>query len=74
MSALAPDRRRTDLDLLSWPDWPAAGGTETGGIASRVMTQPVAETVDERNARFERDAMQYIDQLYSAALRMTRNP
>jgi RNA polymerase sigma-70 factor (ECF subfamily) len=38
------------------------------------MTQPVAETVDERNARFERDAMQYIDQLYSAALRMTRNP
>src|SRR5438045_4463244 len=74
MSALAPERRRTDLDLLSWPDWPAAGGTETGGIASRAMTQPVAETVDERNARFERDAMQYIDQLYSAALRMTRNP
>ena len=74
MSALAPERRRTDLDLLSWPDWPAAGSTETGGIASRAMTQPVAETVDERNARFERDAMQYIDQLYSAALRMTRNP
>ena len=38
------------------------------------MTSPVAETVDERNARFERDAMQYIDQLYSAGLRMTRNP
>ena len=74
MSALAPDRRRTDLDLLSWPDWPAGGSTETSGIASRAMTQPVAETVDERNARFERDAMQYIDQLYSAALRMTRNP
>jgi len=33
-----------------------------------------AETPDERNSRFERDAMQYIDQLYSAALRMTRNP
>jgi RNA polymerase sigma-70 factor (ECF subfamily) len=28
----------------------------------------------ERSARFERDAMQYIDQLYSAAMRMTRNP
>src|SRR6185503_2680853 len=27
-----------------------------------------------RNARFERDALQYLDQLYSAALRMTRNP
>jgi len=32
------------------------------------------ETVDERTARFERDAMVYIDQLYSAAMRMTRNP
>jgi len=32
------------------------------------------ESVDERNARFERDALQYLDQLYSAALRMTRNP
>ena len=38
------------------------------------MTQPLAETVEERNARFERDAMQYLDQLYSAGLRMTRNP
>ena len=34
----------------------------------------VGETADERNARFERDALQYLDQLYSAALRMTRNP
>ena len=34
----------------------------------------VAETEDERTARFERDALQYLDQLYSAALRMTRNP
>ena len=32
------------------------------------------ETAEERNARFERDALQYLDQLYSAALRMTRNP
>ena len=32
------------------------------------------ETPDERAARFERDAMQYLDQLYSAAMRMTRNP
>jgi RNA polymerase sigma-70 factor (ECF subfamily) len=33
-----------------------------------------SETVEERSARFERDALQYLDQLYSAALRMTRNP
>ena len=32
------------------------------------------ESVEERTARFERDAMQYLDQLYSAAMRMTRNP
>ncbi len=32
------------------------------------------ESAEERAARFERDAMPMIDQLYSAALRMTRNP
>ena len=32
------------------------------------------ETELDRSARFERDAMQYLDQLYSAAMRMTRNP
>src|SRR5207302_6926870 len=34
----------------------------------------VAETRAERDARFERDALPYLDQLYPAALRMTRNP
>ncbi|MFC0544206.1 sigma-70 family RNA polymerase sigma factor [Kutzneria chonburiensis] len=32
------------------------------------------ETAEQRAARFERDAMPLLDQLYSAALRMTRNP
>jgi RNA polymerase sigma-70 factor (ECF subfamily) len=32
------------------------------------------ETEDERRDRFERDALQYVDQLYSAALRMARHP
>ncbi|WP_141921758.1 sigma-70 family RNA polymerase sigma factor [Haloactinospora alba] len=32
------------------------------------------ETLDEQGARFERDVLPYLDQLYSAALRMTRNP
>jgi len=32
------------------------------------------ETLEQRSARFERDAMPFLDQLYSAALRMTRNP
>ena len=33
-----------------------------------------AETAEERRARFERDALPLLDQLYSAALRMARNP
>ncbi|WP_243659067.1 sigma-70 family RNA polymerase sigma factor [Tamaricihabitans halophyticus] len=38
-------------------------------------TRPdVAETAAERTERFERDAMPLLDQLYSAAMRMTRNP
>jgi RNA polymerase sigma-70 factor (ECF subfamily) len=32
------------------------------------------ETTEERSARFERDALEFLDQMYSAALRMTRNP
>ncbi|HKN99896.1 MAG TPA: sigma-70 family RNA polymerase sigma factor [Pseudonocardiaceae bacterium] len=35
---------------------------------------PRKENQEELAARFERDAMPLIDQLYSAALRMTRNP
>jgi RNA polymerase sigma-70 factor (ECF subfamily) len=38
------------------------------------VDQTAEESVEERTARFERDAMQYLDQLYSAAMRMTRNP
>jgi RNA polymerase sigma-70 factor (ECF subfamily) len=34
----------------------------------------VEESVEARTARFERDALPFLDQLYSAALRMTRNP
>ncbi|MGA8246645.1 MAG: sigma-70 family RNA polymerase sigma factor [Nocardioides sp.] len=32
------------------------------------------ETEAERAARFERDALPFLDQLYGAAMRMTRNP
>jgi len=45
----------------------------------RAMSEPTdaptpAETEEERTLRFERDALPYLDQLYSAAMRMTRNP
>ncbi len=44
-----------------------AGQPEGGGSTG-------AETTAERSARFERDALEFLDQMYSAALRMTRNP
>ena len=63
---------------------PAQVGGASGPLPSLLMTQdnehdvvdadaPV-ETDEERTARFERDALPYLDQLYAGALRMTRNP
>jgi RNA polymerase sigma-70 factor, ECF subfamily len=64
---------------------PAAERVEPGtpGLGWDAMTEtlPPDEPVDletesdaERSARFERDALPFLDQLYSAAMRMTRNP
>jgi RNA polymerase sigma-70 factor (ECF subfamily) len=53
------------------------GGDGGVPVRSRVMTEnraPAEETVEERTARFEADALPFVDQLYPAALRMTRNP
>lgn len=54
-------------------------GTEHGqaeqpeGQGTSTESTP-AESTAERSARFERDALEFLDQMYSAALRMTRNP
>ena len=57
---------------------PAGPGVPSGVMdESQVDDAAVAvstETDEERNARFERDALPYLDQLYGAAMRMTRNP
>jgi RNA polymerase sigma-70 factor (ECF subfamily) len=53
---------------------PLAGAAEPTPIPSKVMIEDAVETEEERAARFERDALPYLDQLYGAALRMTRNP
>jgi RNA polymerase sigma-70 factor, ECF subfamily len=45
-----------------------------GDLVNREGVSPVSETLQERGERFEADVMPYLDQLYSAALRMTRNP
>jgi len=55
------------------------GETLTGdelaeAIGEDTFRVSVDETEDARRDRFERDALGYLDQMYSAALRMTRNP
>lgn len=52
----------------------AVSGTEAGSEGAEPEQSRPAETPAERGARFERDALGYLDQMYSAALRMTRNP
>lgn len=46
---------------------PSTGAGEARG------RDEAGETDQQRATRFERDAMEYLDQLYGAALRMTRN-
>ncbi|STD10112.1 sigma-70 family RNA polymerase sigma factor [Dermatophilus congolensis] len=43
-------------------------------VFDETIVDPSQETHDERVRRFETDAMVYLDQIYSGALRMTRNP
>jgi RNA polymerase sigma-70 factor, ECF subfamily len=62
--------------------WEATGGRPADAAPVRtppvgwpvMTTPPEAETPEQRAERFERDALPYLDQLYGAALRMTRNP
>ena len=51
---------------------PDVGFLRVGSATMTSLTE--AETPEERAARFERDAIAFVDPLYSAAMRMTRNP
>lgn len=44
------------------------------GATPSELSEPEPETDEELTARFERDAIPLLDQLYGGALRMTRNP
>jgi RNA polymerase sigma-70 factor, ECF subfamily len=74
---LAASHRSSPLD---WPEWPVSGRKSissppgVGNTSEVEEVGSVTETMEARTARFERDALPYLDQLYSAALRMTRNP
>jgi RNA polymerase sigma-70 factor, ECF subfamily len=52
----------------------AGTDAETDGVAGAEPGGQPQESAAERSARFERDALSFLDQMYSAALRMTRNP
>ncbi|WP_372434328.1 sigma-70 family RNA polymerase sigma factor [Arthrobacter cavernae] len=82
---LQPASRKVTVDLktMSTMDpaaaatYPAAGAEDAVDDASPsgdVGVDLETETPEQRRLRFERDAMQYVDQLYSAAMRMARNP
>ncbi len=62
---------RSDGNRYRRADEPLAGGT-AGTVPEGV--DAVTETLEQRDARFERDVLPHLDQMYSAALRMTRNP
>ena len=51
----------------------AASRGDREGV-STVPAEPSQETSEQRRSRFERDALPFLDQLYAAAMRMTRNP
>ena len=50
--------------------WPA-GRPQPSALEE---VSPVPETLEERSERFEHDVLPYLDQLYAAGMRMTRNP
>jgi RNA polymerase sigma-70 factor (ECF subfamily) len=77
--------RGVDAPFLDWPELSVSGasagrlssasdGTDVVPAQESQEVGAVTETLEQRSARFERDALPYLDQLYSAALRMTRNP
>ncbi len=76
---LSSDSSGAGLDLATSLEevGPVAGtdaGTEHGQAEPPEGRGAGAESTAERSARFERDALEFLDQMYSAALRMTRNP
>ncbi|GAB3112713.1 RNA polymerase sigma factor SigR [Janibacter alkaliphilus] len=68
----AGDRTTTPLG------WSAMSDSTTDALEAQAAADATVdletETPQERNARFEREAMPLLDQLYAAALRNTRNP
>ena len=65
-------------DATAVDDFPSPKSSLGLGLMTQTpsdpQVEPQHETAQERQSRFEADALPYLDQLYSAAMRMTRNP
>src|SRR5690606_33415314 len=77
----AEDRQDAEGGVDATPGPVSSSRSDAAAVGSKAMSEerepvsgPGEETVQERRERFERDAMPLLDQLYGAALRMTRNP
>jgi RNA polymerase sigma-70 factor (ECF subfamily) len=57
---------------VGWDSMPET--TDLPDLTDVPDVDPAEETPEQRTARFERDALPFLDQLYAAAMRMTRNP
>ncbi|AXI81538.1 sigma-70 family RNA polymerase sigma factor [Peterkaempfera bronchialis] len=63
-----------DTGAAEHADRELSGEELADAIGEETFRASAAESEDSRRERFERDALGYLDQMYSAALRMTRNP
>jgi RNA polymerase sigma-70 factor, ECF subfamily len=72
MPTLTANTRLQDSPVVSYLMTIPAGSPSSADRT--VGTGEHNETVSERRQRFEADALVYLDQLYAAAMRMTRNP
>ena len=66
LDTTTPRRARLGWEVMTTPQTPLDETTDEVDVAT--------ETTEERQARFEREALPLIDQLYAAAMRTTRNP
>jgi RNA polymerase sigma-70 factor (ECF subfamily) len=73
MYEASQNEAKSSVDTPPEPAEPAEVSGQPADAADEAVNVST-ESAEDRRVRFERDAMQYVDQLYSAAMRMARNP
>ncbi len=68
------DRPTAPVSWVAMTDHPDLTDLSADETSPAAEVDLATETDVERAARFERDALPFLDQLYGAAMRMTRNP